>query len=127
MAFGSQFASISAVVAEYFAYAESSSTNAAASIRCVVQRACFLSHSSRKDSNSRVLWIAGPNGGPQINPATGQPDYSAQWVEYYKSIGMMKEAAVVEEQAKLNKASTPEFVFSNRHSCLTIVVIVRCN
>lgn len=22
--------------------------------------------------------------GVQINPATGQPDYSAQWIEYYK-------------------------------------------
>lgn len=51
-----------------------------------------------------IIYIfSGPNNAPQINPATGQPDYSAQWVEYYKSIGMLKEAAVVEEQAKLNK------------------------
>lgn len=51
-----------------------------------------------------MLLLLGPNA-PQINPNTGQPDYSAQWVEYYKSIGMMKEAAVVEEQAKLNKVT----------------------
>merc|ERR1719422_402418 len=37
-------------------------------------------------------------GGPAINPATGQPDYSAQWADYYRSLGMTKEAEQIEQQ-----------------------------
>merc|ERR1719450_1106833 len=37
-------------------------------------------------------------GGPAINPATGQPDYSAQWADYYRSLGMGKEAEMIEQQ-----------------------------
>jgi len=37
-------------------------------------------------------------GGPMINPATGQPDYSAQWADYYRSLGMTKEAEQIEHQ-----------------------------
>merc|ERR1719323_1998683 len=37
-------------------------------------------------------------GGPAINPATGQPDYSAQWADYYRSLGMTKEAEMIEGQ-----------------------------
>ncbi|XP_065212371.1 far upstream element-binding protein 3 isoform X1 [Planococcus citri] len=47
---------------------------------------------------------ANGGGAVQINPTTGQPDYSAQWVEYYRSMGMHKEAAVIEEQAKASKS-----------------------
>ncbi|CAK1543559.1 unnamed protein product [Leptosia nina] len=36
----------------------------------------------------------------QINPATGQPDYSQQWIEYYRSLGLMREATAIEQQAK---------------------------
>lgn len=36
----------------------------------------------------------------QINPATGQPDYSAQWAEYYRSLGMHRDAEMIEQQAK---------------------------
>ncbi|XP_050673096.1 far upstream element-binding protein 2 isoform X3 [Leptidea sinapis] len=36
----------------------------------------------------------------QINPSTGQPDYSQQWIDYYRSLGMIKEAEVIEQQAK---------------------------
>ncbi|XP_011501071.1 PREDICTED: far upstream element-binding protein 3 isoform X4 [Ceratosolen solmsi marchali] len=36
----------------------------------------------------------------QINPATGQPDYSAQWAEYYRSMGMHREAEIIEQQTK---------------------------
>merc|ERR1719430_2542193 len=37
-------------------------------------------------------------GQPAINPATGQPDYSAQWAEYYRSLGMTREAEMIEQQ-----------------------------
>ncbi|XP_064074960.1 far upstream element-binding protein 3 isoform X3 [Vanessa tameamea] len=36
----------------------------------------------------------------QINPATGQPDYSQQWIDYYRSLGLMREAEAVEQQTK---------------------------
>ncbi|XP_074108570.1 P-element somatic inhibitor isoform X2 [Cotesia typhae] len=39
----------------------------------------------------------------QINPQTGQPDYSAQWAEYYRSLGMHREAELIEQQAKQGK------------------------
>ncbi|CAB3403543.1 unnamed protein product [Caenorhabditis bovis] len=37
---------------------------------------------------------------PVINPATGQPDYSAQWAAYYRSVGLHEQAAMVENQMK---------------------------
>jgi len=38
--------------------------------------------------------------------AGGQPDYSQQWIEYYKSIGKFKEAEAIEAQLKASQAST---------------------
>ncbi|KAK6622058.1 hypothetical protein RUM44_001865 [Polyplax serrata] len=38
-----------------------------------------------------------------INPVNGQADYTLQWVEYYRSIGMVREAEMIEQQAKNNK------------------------
>ncbi|XP_045540567.1 far upstream element-binding protein 3 isoform X1 [Papilio machaon] len=35
-----------------------------------------------------------------INPVTGQPDYSQQWIDYYRSLGLMREAEAIEQQAK---------------------------
>ena len=35
-------------------------------------------------------------GGVNVNPQTGQADYSAQWAEYYRSMGMVKEAEAIE-------------------------------
>ncbi|XP_054275298.1 far upstream element-binding protein 3-like isoform X2 [Macrosteles quadrilineatus] len=46
-------------------------------------------------------------GQVQVNPQTGQPDYSAQWVDYYRSLGMHREAEVIEQQAKANKGAMP--------------------
>ncbi|XP_063237832.1 far upstream element-binding protein 2 isoform X2 [Bacillus rossius redtenbacheri] len=42
----------------------------------------------------------GGGGQVQVNPATGQPDYSIQWAEYYRSLGMHREAEMIEQQAK---------------------------
>uniref|UniRef100_A0A1L8DHD1 Putative k-similarity type rna binding protein n=1 Tax=Nyssomyia neivai TaxID=330878 RepID=A0A1L8DHD1_9DIPT len=36
----------------------------------------------------------------QINPSTGQPDYSQQWIEYYRSMGLHREAEMIEQQQK---------------------------
>lgn len=36
-------------------------------------------------------------GEVQMNPATGQPDYSLQWAEYYRSLGMHREAELIEQ------------------------------
>lgn len=41
------------------------------------------------------------NGGSAAGSAgVGTPDYSAQWIEYYRSIGKNKEADMVEQQVK---------------------------
>merc|ERR1719470_457550 len=37
-------------------------------------------------------------GGPQ------QPDYSSQWAEYYRSLGMVKEAEIIEQQSQARAA-----------------------
>lgn len=42
---------------------------------------------------------------PTVNPQTGQPDYSAQWAEYYRSMGMHEQAAIIENQLKQNAAA----------------------
>ncbi|XP_044263503.1 far upstream element-binding protein 1 isoform X2 [Tribolium madens] len=42
----------------------------------------------------------------QVNPSTGQPDYSLQWAEYYRSLGMHREAEMIEQQAKSKGMST---------------------
>ncbi|XP_026750749.1 far upstream element-binding protein 3 isoform X2 [Galleria mellonella] len=46
-----------------------------------------------------------PSQQPQINPLTGQPDYSQQWIDYYRSLGLMREAEAVEQQAKQQQAA----------------------
>ena len=44
-----------------------------------------------------ILFLAGP----AMNPSTGLPDYSAQWAEYYRSIGYVQEAEKIEQQARI--------------------------
>ncbi|ROT81406.1 hypothetical protein C7M84_025430, partial [Penaeus vannamei] len=45
-----------------------------------------------------------PTSGPA---AGGQPDYSAQWADYYRSMGMHREAEAIEQQAKGMKVGGP--------------------
>ena len=37
-----------------------------------------------------------------INPSTGQPDYSAQWADYYRNMGMLREAEAIEAQMRVS-------------------------
>lgn len=39
--------------------------------------------------------------------AQGQPDYSAQWIEYYRSMGMTREAEAIEAQMKAKQQQGP--------------------
>lgn len=41
-----------------------------------------------------------PGGGPVVNNAAGQPDYSLAWAEYYRQMGMHKEAEMIEQQVR---------------------------
>lgn len=40
---------------------------------------------------------------PNAAVSGGQNDYSKQWAEYYRSIGKIEEAEVIEKQIKSNK------------------------
>lgn len=48
--------------------------------------------------------MPGPGG---VNPSTGQPDYSAQWADYYKSVGMLREAEAIEQQMRGRPGQAP--------------------
>ncbi|KAL1513594.1 hypothetical protein ABEB36_002988 [Hypothenemus hampei] len=58
------------------------------------------------DVNNQNPAVAGNQAGAaaavgvNVNPQTGQPDYSLQWAEYYRSLGMLREAEMIEQQAK---------------------------
>lgn len=45
-------------------------------------------------ASATVASVAGTTNG-------AQPDYSAQWAEYYRSIGKIKEAEAIETQMKM--------------------------
>ena len=56
-------------------------------------------------------------GSVPVNPQTGQPDYTAQWIQYYRSIGAMKDAEALEEQLKVNKVMAPLWFIYTYSSC----------
>lgn len=54
----------------------------------------------------------------QVNPQTGQPDYSAQWAEYYRSLGMHREAEMIEQQAKQGKQDNQQ---GGKNCCICVL------
>ncbi|EFN87498.1 Far upstream element-binding protein 1 [Harpegnathos saltator] len=55
-------------------------------------------------NHNLMMEVCNANQPPvQVNPQTGQPDYSAQWAEYYRSLGWHREADMIEQQAKQGK------------------------
>lgn len=45
---------------------------------------------------------------PTVNPATGQPDYSQAWVEYYRSLGMHEQAEAILKQSSQGTGATQQ-------------------
>jgi len=43
-------------------------------------------------------------GYPSVGGGPQQPDYSQQWAEYYRSLGMVKEAEIIEQQSQARAA-----------------------
>lgn len=41
-----------------------------------------------------------------VNGAQGSSDFSAQWIQYYRSMGMHREAEFIEQQSKQMKVCT---------------------
>lgn len=64
-------------------------------------------HGIKSNNNNIVNFLdaAAATTQVQINPQTGQPDYSKQWAEYYRSLGMHREADMIEQQAKAGGAA----------------------
>ncbi|CAF2398497.1 unnamed protein product [Rotaria sp. Silwood2] len=48
-----------------------------------------------------------------INPTTGQPDYSQQWIEYYRSIGQNELADEIARQMKASNSNTASATTTN--------------
>lgn len=51
--------------------------------------------------------------------AAGQPDYSAQWAEYYRIIGLHDKAALIEQQAKAGGAANGGAIASQQQTNAT--------
>ena len=56
------------------------------------------------------------NGAAAPNGAGGAADYSAQWAEYYRSVGKHKEAEAIEAQIKQKVKSQQIFQYKMKQS-----------
>lgn len=55
-------------------------------------------------SNPAAGAPAAPNPAVGMSQGSGPPDYSLQWADYYRSLGMHREAEMIEQQAKAKAA-----------------------
>lgn len=55
--------------------------------------------------NKYFIYVIVDNANPMSNAngAQGGSDFSAQWIQYYRSMGMHREAEFIEQQAKQMK------------------------
>ena len=63
-------------------------------------------------------------GSVPVNPQTGQPDYTAQWIQYYRSIGAMKDAEVLEQQLKGSKVTIFDYDIETISTGLSVKTII---
>jgi len=58
--------------------------------------------------NKYLIYVNVDNTNPMSNAngAQGGSDFSAQWIQYYRSMGMHREAEFIEQQAKQMKVCT---------------------
>lgn len=47
-----------------------------------------------------LIFLGNANPMANANGAQGSSDFSAQWIQYYRSMGMHREAEFIEQQAK---------------------------
>jgi far upstream element-binding protein len=62
-------------------------------------------------SSGASSWAGGGSAGypggytgeaANVNPSTGQLDYSAQWAEYYRNMGLVREAEAIEQNMRVS-------------------------
>ncbi|CAI2354448.1 unnamed protein product [Caenorhabditis sp. 36 PRJEB53466] len=63
-----------------------------------------LAYQQAQVQQAQAVPAASAGGGATVDPLTGEQDFSAQWMEYYKSIGAHDKAEAVEAQMKKKKA-----------------------
>lgn len=91
--------------AYYAQYYQTSPANPAYGGAAFPSSAASVAASATQPTAASVTATAPSAAAPSINPQTGQPDYSAEWAAYYRSLGLHDQAALIEQQARANQAA----------------------